>query len=225
MKFKPLMTGLAALAALVPAAPAAAAPGDADLAAGVDAALGGVGIDASMLADAQCRAQADAPGYRCGFRLAAECGAAEAPSDALACLTGPGPYEAILIGGDNGWFALDISHGGQGSAVPLDPLAPAMNRVSEAWLRGTWNPEGNCENDAGFRLGAGGVYDSGFSRGRWTLDDRLLTITVTEAADVEGSPLAPLDEPIVERWTIDLFGANQALFSIDDGREGVLLRC
>ncbi|MBC2779077.1 hypothetical protein [Parasphingopyxis marina] len=203
------------------AVPASAEPDARAIAQALHNALGGDGVPVEAIEPEGCETVPGQPGYDCrwSINLCVAEGVA-GPCD------NPGVTErAIFVGGDNGWLALDIrSPEDRAPRIPLDPSSPMMMETSEYWLSGTWNFEGNCENDGGFMLEADGRYWAMGEAGRWTLDGEQLVITVTDA-EGEGGDLQPLETPSERRWTVYWMGQNAGAAVFADGSHHEMIRC
>jgi hypothetical protein len=207
---------------LVLAMPASAEPGARAIAQALHNALGGDGVPVEAIELEGCEAVPGQPGYDCrwSINLCIADGVDPATCD------NPGVTErAIFVGGDNGWFALDIrSPEDRAPRIPLDPSSPMMTDTTEYWLAGTWNFEGNCENDGGFTLEPDGRYWAMGEAGRWTLEDGQIAITVTEAGG-EGGDLEPLETPAERRLTVYWMGQNAGAATFADGSHHEMVRC
>lgn len=205
------------------AAPAAAQPDSRDIAEALHHAQGGDGVPVDAIELEGCEAVPGQPGYDCrwSINLCIADGVA-GPCD------NPGVTErAIFVGGDNGWFAIDIrSPEDRAPRIPLDPTSPLMSEVSEPWLTGTWNFIANCENDGGFLLNPDGRYFAFGEEGRWELDGDSLVITVTHGEEFsDDGTLATLATPIVRRWDIAWVGLNTGVAVFDDDSRHEIIRC
>lgn len=217
--------GAISLAGILIAGASHAAPDVRAIAEGLDNAVGGDGTPPGAVTIERCEAVPGQPGYDCTFSVS-ECFDGDTR---IADCDDPGySQRALFVGGDNGWLALDIQYDGETAPrVPIDPSSPIMSDTTEYWMAGNWNPESNCENDAGFSLTPDGRYYSAGAAGRWSLEDGELTITVTEQAPGgEGTSLEPLDPPQIIRWTVTRHGPNVGGIDYGEGGEyGSIIRC
>ncbi len=217
------MTILTAAAALC-ATPALAMPDGADIAEALGHATGVAPPPAEAVDIVQCSANPDGPGYDCVYSidLCVESGADPAQCD------NPGVNErAIFVGGDNGWYAFDNSlfDDGRTPRLPLDRSSPLLSELTEQWLWGSWNPEGNCENDATFFLNSDGSFHAMSEEGRWALDGYDLVVTVTADAGVEGGEMTRLATPRTTRWPLSWGGLNAGGVTTPDGQFVSMVRC
>lgn len=179
--------------------------------------------DAYSISD--CTANPAGPGYVCTFSVD-EC--VIAGLDESEC-DNPGiDQRALFVGGDNGWLALDIRgpHEEGTPRQPLDPTSPLLHDVSEQWLEGTWDVEGNCQNDGIFTLAPRNRYRGGFARGGWMLDGNRLAVTIAERVlGAEGDPMVALETPETQEWELAWLGPNVAAITFGDGSSGTMVRC
>lgn len=211
------------LAVALCAAPLAAMPDGADVAEALGHSMGTAPM-AEAVEIEECRINANGPGYDCVYsiNLCIESGADPANCD------NPGVSErAIFVGGDNGWLAFgnQLLDDGSTPRIPLDPTSPLLHELTAQWLWGSWNPQGNCENDATFFLDSDGRFYSMAEEGSWSLDPPDLIVTISAVAEEEGGEMAPLPQPRTSRWSITWLGLNVGGVTTPDGENVTMVRC